>query len=303
MPANTSKLPIHKLAPLIARQKISRQQLKRTPEPVAETNDTDNVDQYSRVGETRLIVSYAIGLEMIDRLDSSPRALAYDFASGPGRFTTMLHTHLGFDRVIGIDLAPNMVAKANKNAYEAGCSEAVSFQQGNVTRAESLPDASADFCCFADAAHHLDTIDQVSQALAEMERVTKPDGAVMLMDLVRLKTDSITHAYVELVGKDYLKLGLPAFKEDFRNSMYAAWTCGELRDAAPQSTSRSWYHTVALGMPCVQFLIGIPAERDQLLRKDASRIAKDKCPTPAHMRGEWKLLRQLVFNSPIRRLR
>ncbi|MEQ8848791.1 MAG: class I SAM-dependent methyltransferase [Botrimarina sp.] len=295
-------LPLHRLAPLIVRQNLSRQTLGRTPEPVAETNEADHVEQYNRVGETRLMVSYAVGLELIDRVVGGRRELAYDFASGPGRFTAMLHTHLGFDRVVGIDLAPNMVQRATENSTAAGLSDRVVFQRGDITNPDGLPDGSADLCCFADAAHHLSDLDAVSTTLCAMERVTRSDGVVVLMDLVRLKTAAITREYVELVGSDYIELGLPAFKQDFRDSMYAAWTAQELQQAVPRSTSKAWFQIVSFAMPCVQFICGVPVERRALLGKGASRISKSSDIAPRHMWNEWQLLRQLLFRSRSRRI-
>jgi hypothetical protein len=97
--------------------------------------------------------------------------------------------------------------------------------------------------------------------LREMERVTRPDGLVMVMDLVRLASQSVTERYVRTLAHDYVARGLPSFYDDFRNSMYAAWTADELRQAVPKATERVWCHIVPRGLPTIQFLLGLPIGR------------------------------------------
>jgi len=79
-----------------------------------------------------------------------------------------------------------------------------------------------DLTSFTDAAHHMPDLATVGKVISEMDRVTKPDGLVMVMDLVRLRTAALTENYVGLLGADYLKMGLPYFFNQFRDSMYAA---------------------------------------------------------------------------------
>ncbi|HEX2134306.1 MAG TPA: class I SAM-dependent methyltransferase [Microvirga sp.] len=84
-------------------------------------------------------------------------------------------------RVVGIDLSPAMLARAERRAKRLG--RAVELRQMDVTRLE-LPERSFDaavasflFCVLPDEL-------QVP-ALRELERVLKPGGTARLMDYVR----------------------------------------------------------------------------------------------------------------------
>jgi SAM-dependent methyltransferase len=163
-----------------------------------------------------------------------------------------------------------MVKVANANAREQGMLD-VSFREADATSLKDFSDNHFDLTTMMDAAHHLspprgeEQLDPptklVTAALNEMDRVTSPGGLIVVMDLVRLRTKSITETYIELLAHDYVKRGLPAFKEDFRDSMYAAWTSSELRSAVPMQSKRRWNLVVPRGLPFAQFLIGFPRER------------------------------------------
>jgi SAM-dependent methyltransferase len=154
-----------------------------------------------------------------------------------------------------------MIETATHNAKAAGAGDRVLFAVGDATHAADIADGSVDLCCCTDAAHHLPDLSVVTSALREMERVTRPDGLILVMDLVRLRTARVTERYVNLLAHDYVARGLPSFFNDFRNSMYAAWTGDELRRAVPAGTKRTWCHLVPRGLPTIQFLLGLPAGR------------------------------------------
>jgi SAM-dependent methyltransferase len=106
-------------------------------------------------------------------------AVVLDVGCGPGTDTLPLAElvgHAGF--VHGIDRDAEMVAEAERRAAEAGLTGRVEHRAGD---AYALPWADATF----DAARcerlflHLD---RPEQATAEMVRVTKPGGRVVLMD-------------------------------------------------------------------------------------------------------------------------
>jgi hypothetical protein len=111
------------------------------------------------------------------------------------------------------------------------------------------------------AAHHMPSLGTIEHILLEMDRVTKPDGLVMVMDLARLRTARLTENYVSTLGADYKERGLGDFFEDFRHTMYAVWTVNELRTTVPSKTRRVWRHLVPFGLPTVQVIFGLPVGR------------------------------------------
>src|SRR5207302_522595 len=145
------------------------------------------------------------------------------------------------------------------------------------------------------AAHHLPDLATVASVLKEMVRVTRPSGLIVLMDLVRLRTKSLTERYVNTLGKDYIERGLPDFLADFRNSMYAAWTAAELRSAIPTTTGRTWYHLVPSGLPTLQIIVGLPEGRRKLFLRRGASWTNASHPVPKEMRAEYTLLKQSLF--------
>ena len=288
--------------PMICLQQLGRQRLGRTPEPVQVTSAIERVVQYDQVMSTKLAVAYGAGLEIVHRArEPHSGGTAIDLACGPGHYTLCLARYLRFDGVVGIDLSPGMVAVATENAAKAGLESRVAFRLGDVTRLTGIPEASLDLASFTDAAHHMPDLAAVTSVLREMDRITKPGGLVMVMDLVRLRTAALTGRYVNTLGRDYVERGLPGFLEDFRNSMYAAWTAQELSQAIPRDSRRSWCHIVPRGLPTVQVILGLPVNRRQPFVRSGFPWEPDENPVPREMRTEWRMLR-LTLRFASRRL-
>ncbi len=250
------------LATMMVRQHCGAQRLLRMPEPRQVTDAASNVLQYDRVMKTKLVAAYAGGLAMLSRsLPGTATGTAADIACGPGLYTICLARYFEFARVLGIDLSAPMVKVAHKNAAAQGLESRVVFREGDATALCDLVNDSVDLASCTDALHHMPDLDTVTQVLGQMERVARPEGLVMAMDLVRLRTESLTEYYVKVLGSDYLERGLESFYDDFRNSMFAAWTADELFSAIPRDTDRWWCQLVPRGLPTVQVVLGLPIGR------------------------------------------
>lgn len=264
-------LPFLQLAPLLFKQNVGRQLLDRIPEPeeLVVTDGGDAVAQYDQVMSTKLAINYAIGVESVYRArQKSSGGSALDVACGPGHMSLSMLNHLALDGLTGLDLSEPMVATATKNAREQGFQRA-SFVSGDAT---DLPfeDSQFDLTTMVDAAHHMPTIDHVSEALAEMDRVTQEDGLVFLMDLVRLRTESITKRYVSVLGADYEQRGLESFLQQFHDSMFAAWTADEIMSAIPKTTARNWFLLIPRGVPFAQLLFGVPKSQTNVFLRSGA---------------------------------
>ncbi len=319
---------VRKLAsfvPLVVAQNVGRQVLKRTPEPQAVTDQEANVLAYDQVMTTGLAIPYAIGLETIYRARQQPfGGRALDLACGPGHFSLLVARHLKLEHLLGLDLSRPMVETASKNADQLAMA-AVRFEVGDITKLERFEDASFDLTTFCDAAHHFDSLETVGSIVAEMDRITRPDGLVFVMDLVRLRTRAITERYVRLVGADYHARGLGAFYEDFYHSMFAAWTAHEFQRVIPgrsrrmadgdasshtgvsgtlseqaadehsgkaaRAIARRWYHVVPKGLPALQMVVGVPFGQRGLRLRRGFPWPENDCPVPPHLRTDWSALR------------
>ena len=290
------------ILPMVVMQQAGSQRLERQLEPDQVTDAAENVVQYDRVMTTKLVIAYAAGLTIVHRAQpETGTAEAIDLACGPGHYTLCLAKYLRFQRVTGVDLSPRMVEVAAANAVEQALGDRAQFRQGDVTQLEDVADGHFDLSSFTDAAHHMPDLATVTRVLTEMDRITKPDGLVMVMDLVRLRTGKLTERYVNTLGHDYIERGLPDFFEDFRNSMYAAWTAKELRQVIPTTTDRYWCHIVPRGLPTIQLILGLPVGRKKVFLRSGVPWQPAESPVPKEMNQEWKML-QMSLRFASRRL-
>jgi ubiquinone/menaquinone biosynthesis C-methylase UbiE len=113
--------------------------------------------------------------KLVERAAPEPADTLLDIGTGAG------HTAIAFapavKRVIAYDLTPQMLEEVRRNATAKGVTN-VEIRQG---AAESLPypDASFELVSCRLTTHHFADL---SQALAEMARVLKPGGKLIIMD-------------------------------------------------------------------------------------------------------------------------
>ena len=98
-----------------------------------------------------------------------------DSGCGPGLVSLYLAEFVG--EVIGVDLTPAMVELAAETASQSGIENAFFFQ-GNMS-ALPFPDRHFDVAVSRYVFHHLE---HPKTALAEMIRVTRPGGKVIVVD-------------------------------------------------------------------------------------------------------------------------
>jgi len=108
-----------------------------------------------------------------------------DVGCGPGVMVEEVRQRGG--TFLGIDLSPEMITEARDNF---GTLEGVSFQEGNIEKLD-LPDASFDQVICMAVIEYLQTPDK---ALAEMARVLRPGGTVIITVPKRMHIDKVTVA-------------------------------------------------------------------------------------------------------------
>jgi ubiquinone/menaquinone biosynthesis C-methylase UbiE len=146
-------------------------------------------------------------------LHIQPGAHILDIGCGPATDTIPLASLVGSNgKVVGIDADPAMIQEANQKAAQAGVSDCVTHQVGDVL---SIPFPDGEFhACRSDRLfQHLQ---DPARVLAEMARITMPGGWV-----VNLDTDwgsmSIDCEYVDIAHRLNR-----VFAEHVLNNGYAA---------------------------------------------------------------------------------
>lgn len=112
-------------------------------------------------------------------MEASPGDRVLDVGCGPATDTLELARRVAPDgRVDGVDADPEMVAEAQSRADDAGLAEAVHHREADAL---DLPFGDGDFDAVRSERLFQHLADPAA-ALAEMVRVTRPGGRVVLLD-------------------------------------------------------------------------------------------------------------------------
>ena len=108
---------------------------------------------------------------------------ALDVACGTGDFAFDLARKSNIEHVVGLDFAPQMLARAVSKARRQRLIAQTVFTVGD---AHSLPFANNSFVC-ATVGFGVRNFIDVPRALSEMARVVEPGGRVVVLEIVRME--------------------------------------------------------------------------------------------------------------------
>jgi len=149
---------------------------------------------------------------------------ALDLGCGPGQITIMMARRWPDMRFVGLDAAASMLEQARKDAAAAGVECDWEVIRVGPEGDGRLPyeDATFDLVTCNSVMHHL--ADPL-QALNEMARICKPNGAVLIRDLMRPPAP-LYELHCRVFGRHYggemLRL--------YRASVKAAYTAEEMQE-------------------------------------------------------------------------
>ena len=161
----------------------------------------------------------------VDRLVAEfPKPLreVIDLGCGPADVPIRLARATPDSHITAVDGSLEMLKLAEQAVRTAGFERRIVLQHTRIPSA-LLPDAAFDAVLSKDMLHHLP---DPSVLWREAKRVVKPGGIICVMDLVRPESPEAAMAIVESVTPNEH----PLLKQDFYNSLCAAFTVEEVRD-------------------------------------------------------------------------
>jgi ubiquinone/menaquinone biosynthesis C-methylase UbiE len=150
-----------------------------------------------------------------------------DIGCGPGDVMLRLATARPNIRITAIDGSAAMIDLAREAVRAANLQARVTPMQGYIPGL-ALDEHSFDAILSKDLLHHLP---EPMVLWSEAKRLGRPGAAVYVMDLIRPATHQDARNIVETVAPD----GHPILKEDFYNSLCAAFTVQEAKAQLKQA--------------------------------------------------------------------
>lgn len=157
----------------------------------------------------------------------APLGRVLDIGCGPGDVDIRLASASPACQITAVDGSAAMIGLARRAVAEAGLAERIRLVEGYVPGLD-LAERSFDVVLSKDFLHHLP---DPAGLWSEARRLGAPGAALYVMDLVRPESPAAAMAIVEAVAADEH----PLLKEDFYNSLCAAFTLAEVAEQLRQA--------------------------------------------------------------------
>jgi ubiquinone/menaquinone biosynthesis C-methylase UbiE len=158
-----------------------------------------------------------------DAISLDPHAIKIlDVGTGTARIPILMCQHQPQYLITGVDLAQSMLIIGQRNVEAAGLTQRIRLERVD-SKKMPYPDLEFDLLISNSLVHHLP--DPLS-FFAEIKRLVRPGGAILIRDLIRPENDRIVNELVAKVGGDY-----DAHQQQlFDDSLKAALTLAEVQD-------------------------------------------------------------------------
>lgn len=168
--------------------------------------------------------------------------IVLDAGTGTARIPIIICQQCPQWQIIGIDLAQNMLLIGSKNVEHAGLQKQIALELVD-SKQLPYPDGQFEMVISNSLIHHLPN---PQPFLLEIKRVLKPNGAILIRDLIRPADEATMDAMVDSIGTEYNEHQ----KMLFRDSLHAAFTVDEVNELVQkaglegvqvyQSSDRHW---------------------------------------------------------------
>ncbi len=153
--------------------------------------------------------------------------LILDVGTGTARIPIIMCQRRPEWRIIGIDLAKSMLQVGLENVERSRLQRQIELELVDAKQMP-YPNEHFDMVVSNSIVHHLPS---PLPFLQELKRVLKPNGAILLRDLIRPNSQEALDAIVESIGTDYNERQ----NRLFRDSLHAAFTLDEVNELVQQA--------------------------------------------------------------------
>ena len=156
-----------------------------------------------------------------------PKAKVLDAGTGTARIPILICQQRPQWEITAIDMAQNMLLIASQNVAQASLQQQISLECVDAKQLP-YPDGYFDMVISNSLIHHLPN---PQPFLQELQRVLKPNGAILLRDLIRPQDTEMVNNFVASIGTEYSDHQ----KQLFRDSLLAAFTLEEVNKIVENS--------------------------------------------------------------------
>lgn len=218
-------MPRLTVLPTLLREALGSRTLPREPEPDLVMDDPKQVAAYQTAGSADglMAAAYLFHTARISQVIAGAEQVV-DLGCGPAIQLAQVAAFNPGASFLGVDLSAQMLSRARDQVRQQGLGN-VDFLESDITRLDSLDDASADAVISTMALHHLPTLDHLEACFRHIKRILRPGGSLYLTDFGRLKTlkSVIYFAYLNAQDQPHL------FTLDYERSLRAAFLPEDFR--------------------------------------------------------------------------
>lgn len=253
-------------------ERLSRRELPRVLEPDLVMTDPAQVAAFGESGAEDGHMAFLYVFHAVQCLPvMRPGDRVLDLACGPANQLAVLAEINPGASFIGLDASARMLECAQATLARRGLSN-VELRRDDMTRLDSVSDASVDAVVCTLSLHHLPDTAALAITMQAVRRVLKPRGGIYFADFGRLKRVATQRFFAE----DRRERQTSQFTLDFFQSQQAAFSVAELLQAVALLE-----HDLALFQTALApFMVILRSQR------------RDEIDTGRHLRAQ-KLYRQL----------
>lgn len=286
-------MPRLSLIPTILREKMSKGQIPREPEPSLVMDDPESVSGFADGGRVDGIMSAAY-LFHSARISAviSGKSKIVDLGCGPATQLAQVARLNPDARFLGVDMSSAMLSEAEDHIRAERLTN-VELAHGDICALTKIGTSSVDAVMSTMALHHLPTMEALQQCFSEIRRILKPGGAVYLVDFGRLKSlESMRYfAYMNEAHQP------PAFSLDYERSLKAAFLYSEFVHLCHTELPFGVSVVSPMGVP----VLVIMKTPDRGVSSEVAReLRKMRCDLPIKYRRELDDMRVLFWMSGLR---